>query len=213
MSVRLHRGGKFRGWLGRRLGGDVELGDRAWRRIVHTFGVVVLLYYVVPPGYFVVITTEELVLLILAVLLVMEGCRHLLRWELPMIRPVEERRVASFVYFGVGLVAAVLLFPEPVAVVVVVGTATLDPLIGELRGSPRYARYYPGVPVALYAGMAVTVFAVLTDWSVVEVIVLAAAGALVAIAAEAPNDRWIDDDLAMTIVPGLLLWALVVFWP
>lgn len=213
MTIRLHRGGRFRTWLGRELGGDFELGDRAWRRIIHLLGVLVLLYYVVPPDYFVYVTTQQILFLILIAALVVEGGRHLVRVEVPLIRPFEEDRVASFVYFTVALIAAVLIFPMPIATVVVVGTTFFDPFVGELRLSSKYSRYYPSLPVALYALMAAVLLELLTVWSVAEVVVLAVTGAVVAIAAEAPKHKWIDDDLAMTLLPGLLLWAIVLVWP
>jgi hypothetical protein len=213
VPVRLHRGGRFRTWLGQRLGGDYALGDRAWRRILHLLGLLALLYYVVPPDFFVVVSTQEVLILILAAALIAEAGRHLFRVEIPLIRPVEEDRIASFVYFAVALVAAVLIFPMPVATVVVIGTSVFDPFVGELRGSARFGRYYPSAPVALYAVMAAGVLFALTTWSPVEVILLAIAGAVVAIASEAPKTKWIDDDLAMTLLPGLLLWGLTLIWP
>ncbi len=212
MPVRLHRGGRFRTWLGRKLGGDFELGDRAWRRILHLLGLLVLLYYVVPPDFFVVLSTKEVLILVLAAALVVEASRHLLRVEVPLIRPVEEDRVASYVYFAVALVAAVLILPMAIATVVAVGTSVFDPLVGEMRLSRRYARYYPGVPVVLYALMAGGVLAALTPWGPLEVVVLALLGAIVAIASEAPKYRWLDDDLAMTLLPGLLLAGLALVW-
>jgi hypothetical protein len=211
--MRLHRGGGFRRWLGEKLGGDFALGDRAWRRIVHTFGLAVLIYYVLPPHILVILTTEEFALLLVGVVLAIEAARHILQLELPAIRPFEEDRIASYVYFAVALAAAVLIFPEPIAIVVVIGTATIDPFMGELRLSQRFHRLYPVVPVLLYAGMAFGVLGWMLPGSRIRIAVLALAAAVAAIAVERPNHRWVDDDLAMTLVPAVLLWVLVVVWP
>lgn len=211
--MRLHRGGRFRAWLGARLGGDVALGDRAWRRILHCLGVGVLFYYILPPGFFLVITVEQALLLALAVMLVLEALRHLVGLELPTVRPFEQGRVASFAYFAIALVLAVLLFPKPVGIAVAAGTALIDPLIGELRLSARFRPLYPELPIAAYAVLAGSAFALTSGWSVLEVGLLAVVGAGVAVAAEHPKSRWVDDDLAMTIAPAIVLTVLALAWP
>ena len=154
VPTRLHRGGRFRGWLGRRFGGDGELGDRIWRRLLHLVGGAVVLYYLLPSNVFVVITTQEALLFGLAFVLALELMREVAGLEMPTVRAVERDRVASFAYFAVALVAAVLLLPAPIGATVVLGTALIDPLIGELRLSNRLRAAYPILPILLYAGLA-----------------------------------------------------------
>jgi hypothetical protein len=210
---RLHRGGRFRSWLGARFGGDRELGDRLWRRILHGLGALVVLYYVLPSRLFVVVSTEEVILALLALVLLLEAARQLGALELPTVRPFEKDRVASFAYYSIALVAAVLVFPEPIGATVAVGTALVDPLIGELRGSARFRSYYPGLPITLYTIIGLGAFLATTTRDYDSSLLLAFAAALVAVAAERPKNRWVDDDLLMTIAPALLLLALVTLWP
>lgn len=213
VTIRLHRGGRWRSWLGRRLGGDAALGDRAWRRCLHFAGASVLLYYLLPPGAFLVVPTTTVLLAALAAVLVLEALRLAAGLELPTIRPYERRRLASYAYYAVGLTLAVLLFPRPIAVAVVLGTALVDPLIGELRLSGRWRPLYPALPVAVWAGLGFAAFLLVGAWTIPAAAIAALAGAGLAVAAERPRMAGIDDDLVMTLVPALALTGLLLVVP
>ena len=210
--MRLHRGGRWRAWLGARFGGDAELGDRIWRRCLHFGGVLVLLYYLLPPVIG-PLSAELALLLALAAVLVLEGMRHAAGWELPTIRPWESRRVASYAYFAVALVAVVLLIPEPIAVAAVLGVSFVDPLLGELRlrrvGRPLASLAGAGVYVLLGFSALVLV----GRWSGPGAAVGALVAAVVGVAVESPRWAPIDDDLAMTVVPAVTLWLIVTLAP
>ena len=145
---------------GERLGGDFALGDRIWRRILHGLGAVVLVYFVVPNGFFVFAPKEVILLVLLGLVVVAELLRFTVGLELPTVRDYESHRVGGYVYFAVALTIVVLLFPEPIAVAVVLGTAFVDPVAGELRTAGRSRSLYPAVPVALYAVLAFTSLAI-----------------------------------------------------
>lgn len=211
MGVRLHGGGRTRAWIGRRLGGDEALGDRIWRRCLHVGGLVVLLVFVLPTGVFGPVPVRLVLLLALAVVLALELLRYGGRVELPTIRAHERARVASFAYYAVALVVAVLLFPEAAATAAVVGAALVDPLLGELRAAGV------GRGPALAAGfvawtlLGFTALRLLSGAPGATLLALAALGGAVAVACEGPASVVpIDDDLAMVILPGLLLAAY--FW-
>jgi hypothetical protein len=210
MTLRLHRSGRFRSWLGVRLGGDLELGDRIWRRILHGLCAAVLVYYLLPDGFFLVAPKEFVLLAALALVLVLEVLRHSVGLELPTIRPYEQKRVASFAFFAVALVLAVLLFPEPIGAAVVLGTALVDPLAGEMRvaGFRRLALWT--VPSVAYVGLAFVGLQLVGHWPVVDSIGLALLAAPIAVAVERPKSHWVDDDLAMTFVPAIVLYAVGV---
>lgn len=213
MALRLHREGRFRAWIGRRVGGDAATGDRLLRRGFHVAGVAVLLYYVLPPGFFVVLPTRDVLLLALGVVLGLEAARLGGRLEIPTIRPYERRRVASYAWFAIALVVAVVVFPRVVAIPVVLGTALVDPVIGELRGSPRWGRrLYPWAPVALYAALGVVALAA-GGWSLVRAGIGGGLAAVVAVAVERPQLAQVDDDLVMTLLPAFLLVAVGLVGP
>ncbi len=208
MELRLHRGGRFRRWLGTRFGGDEQLGDRLWRRCLHGIGAAVLLYYAIPDGFFVVLSKQEVLVLALAAVVLLEVLRHGAGLELPTLRPYEEARIGSYVFYALALAGAVLLFPRPIAAAVVLGTAFVDPLAGELRASARWHRTYPVVPALAYAALAFVGLAGIGDWPAVPAAGLALIAAPLAVASEWPKIPWIDDDLAMTFVPAIVLYLV-----
>jgi len=210
MDLRLHGHGRFRRWLGARFGRDEAWGDRLWRRIVHAVGATVLLYYVVPNNFFVVVPKEEVLLGALAAAVVLEVLRHAVGLQLPTIRPYEEHRIASFVFYAIALAGAILLFPQPIAVAVVLGTAFVDPIAGGLRESERARRLYPYLPFAVYSGLAFVGLSLLGGWSTLLAVPLAFLAAGVGLAAEYPKIPWVDDDLAMTFAPALVLYGVGV---
>jgi dolichol kinase len=213
MEMRLHRGGRWRSWLGARFGGDAALGDRVWRRCLHLFGVAVLLYYLLPVQLAPWLSTEEVLLAALAMVIVLEIARHTVGVDLPTLREHEEHRVASYTWFAIGLVVAVLLFPRPIAVAAVLGTALVDPLIGELRLSPARRRWYPAGAGAVYAGLALASFAFVGRWATLPSVAMAVVMTIVALLVESPKLAWLDDDLTMTLVPGALATAVLFFAP
>lgn len=213
MGRRLHRGGRFRRWLGRRLGGGEALGDRAWRRILHGLGAGATVYYLLPTELVGGVSKLDLLLVLLAAVLLLEALRLGAGLDLPTVRPYERRRLASFAFFAIALTLALLLFPVPIGAATILGASWVDPLAGELRGSPRYRRGYPVVPGIVYAGLATSM---LVAWSPIPLLPALGVGAgmaIVALAAEYPKSRWIDDDLAMTLLPAAAAWGLAAALP
>jgi hypothetical protein len=211
MAPRLHWGGRFRTWLGARLGGDFALGDRVWRRVLHGLGAVVLVYYALPDNFFLIAPKADILVAALVVVLLLEILRHVAGLELPTIRAYEARRVGSFALFGTAIVATILFFPMPIAAAVVLGTAIVDPLAGELRLDPRGHSLDLLVPFVAYALLAFAGLALLGRWPVSESAVLASVAAALGVAVERPKVPWYDDDLAMMLVPALALYALARF--
>lgn len=213
MSWQLHRGGRLRRWLGARFGGGADTGDRILRRVFHLAGVAVLVYYVLPPEFFIVLPTRVVLVLALVAVLGIELVRLLGRVEVPTIREYERRRMASYAWYGVALVLAVLVFPEAVAIAVVLGTALVDPLIGELRRDPaRFRRMYPWVPLLVYAGLAALPL-VGFGWGLARAVGFGLVAAVIAVGVERPKLLLVDDDLAMTVVPAVALTALGLLGP
>jgi hypothetical protein len=211
--VRLHRGGRTRTWLGARFGGGYELGDRLYRRLLHCLGALAVLYLILPSGVFVVVPTEVVLLAALEMILVLEFLRHVRGLEMPTIRPYEKDRIASYVWYAIALTGALLLFPRPVAAAVIVGTALVDPLLGELRLRATTPVGSLGPGVAIYAVVAGVAFAVFGGWRGMPLVGFAVLAAIIAVAVEWPTWGTVDDDLAMTLVPGAVLAAILLVWP
>jgi hypothetical protein len=69
----------------------------------------------------------------------------------------------------------------------------------------------PGV--ATYAVLAGVSFAVFGGWPAAPLVGLAVLGGLVAVGVEWPTWGTVDDDLAMTLIPGAVLTAVLLTWP
>ena len=175
---------------------------------MHVSGALVLVYYVVPTNFFVLVPKMYVLLAAFAAVVVIEVLRHMVGLELPTIRAYESRRVASFVFYSLALLLAVLLFPLPVGAAVVLGTAIVDPVAGELRREPSSPVLTVGIPLGAYGLLAFVGLAAIGGWPAGDSALLAAAAAAIAVAAERPKWPWVDDDLAMTIVPALFLYGV-----
>lgn len=208
--LRLHGGGGLRRRLAAAFGRDESAGDVIWRRILHGAGALVLVYYVVPGGFFLVAPKEAVLLAALAAVGVLEVLRLGFGAQLPSMRGYESDRLASYVFYAVALVIAILLFPPPIATAVILGTAMVDPLAGELRSSARWTRLSPWLPFVVYTGLATTSLAAVGRWPWPVAGGLGALAAVVAVGVERWRFRWLDDDLTMTVVPALVLYAVGV---
>ena len=181
--------------------------DQVWRRVVHGSGAFVLVYFVMPVDFFLIAPKEVMLLVALAAAGVIEVFRLGFGTSVPTIRGYEARRPASYMFYAVALVIAVLLFPEPIAAAVVLGTAIVDPLAGELRARPAGRRLQVALPFVVYAGMAGPALALVGGWPWATALTLGLVAAAVAIAVERWRFRWVDDDLTMTVVPALVLYG------
>ncbi len=189
--------------------------NRFWRRTIHVAGALVLLYFVIPGNFGYLpwpSATTVTILLLLEAALILELLRQFGRIKVPLTRPYEEGRIAAYTWYAISLSIAILVFPEAIAVGVVLGVAIVDPLIGELR--LRGARpAYPYVPFAVYLALVFSSLLGVGNWRLTVALPAAFAAAVLAIAAERPRLRFLDDDLLMTLVPATFLWAVLTLWP
>ncbi len=208
MGLRLHTGGRFRRWLGARFGGDFALGDRVWRRILHCLGAAVLIYYPLPNDFFLIAPKLYVLLAALAAVLVLEILRHTVGLDIPTLREYEREWIGSFAVFAVAIVAVILIFPVPIACAVILGCAFVDPLAGELRRLQRGPAVEIGLPFVAYAALAFVGLALIGRWPWADAAGLAALASAIAVAVERPKVWWVDDDLAMTLVPAFALYLV-----
>jgi hypothetical protein len=96
----------------------------------------------------------------------------------------------------------------------VLGTAFIDPLIGELRLRPHTPkRWLWGIPWALFGLLTLIALLAVGRWALGPALLAAAVAAAIAVAVERPKLPYYDDDLAMVLVPGLALTLAVWLWP
>ncbi|MCK4717677.1 MAG: hypothetical protein KAT70_03320 [Thermoplasmata archaeon] len=143
-------------------------------------------------------------LLMVTLVAVFEAARVSRGKRLPGLRGYERRRPASFAYAIVGISLCFLLVPMDIALPAFFGLAFIDPFISLVRhrGFPTY----PIAPIALYALMtSLWFFSVTNMW---KALVLGVTGAIVAVASEKPQNRWVDDDFLMLFMPASFLYAM-----
>jgi len=170
-------------------------------------GAAILIYYYLPTDFFLVAPKVAVLLAALAAVVLIEILRHTAGLELPTIRPYESRRIGSFVFYSLALVVAVLFFPLAVGAAVVLGPAWVDPLAGELRRVSTSIPLTVGVPLVTYELLAVVGLVGFGGWPWAPAVGLAAGAAVIAVAAERPKWPWVDDDLAMMILPAVFLFV------
>jgi hypothetical protein len=168
-----------------------------------------LVYYLLPeeliPGFF----KRYGVVILMAVALIVEAIRLKTGKLVFGMRKYESKQVSAYAWFALGTGLALLFFDMIFVVPVVIGMATIDPIIGEIRH--RKKRLYPAVPSILYAIIMFSCLLLLSDipnWILVYFTLI---GTFFAIYAESWNIKAIDDDFLMIIVPLLALSVFNIF--
>jgi hypothetical protein len=180
----------------------------AFRRAFHIASPAFLVYYLLPADLWIGFSKVYLTLLLWSVTLVIEILRLAFDVDLIGLRDYERGQISAYFWGGTGLTIGLLLFPPPLVVVAMCGMAWIDPLCAWTREKGGY----PVVPLISYGAVAAALLWALTGWSPVEVAMVAAVAAFMAVAAEYPTIKYIDDDFTMQIVPLLgmtLLWTLL----
>ncbi len=136
-----------------------------------------------------------------AVVLALEAVR-LSRHSLvfPM-REYERRKVGGHVWLVVGCAVAVVFFEQRFAMITILGTTLVDPLIGEVR-QRGFARWAPAAGALAWAGQALVWVLVVPLAAPLALIPL---GAFVAVAAEAYNVPHLDDNITMNLAPLVVM--------
>jgi len=184
--------------------------DVALRRIAHFLIALTPLYYALPVELPILsVHRWALVVVFFSGVCVFETYRLWKGITFLGLRPHEKEQIASFAWAAAGITAVLWLCPHDVAAAALVGMAFVDPLAGELRKS-RSDSVAVGSSLALYFALA---FCVLFLWEWRDdalVLVLAALGAVTAVAAERTKVRYVDDDFLMLVVPGAVMTALTL---
>jgi len=179
-----------------------------FRRLFHLASPVFLVYYWIPPDLGnpqTGLTREALLLLSAGTVLAVDLGRLALRIPVFGLRKYEAGRVSAFAWGTIGLALALALFPPLLVIPAFCGMAWIDPLCAWSRRTGRY----PWLPAVAYA----LVFAFLTGGfgglTILKVAALTAIATPLALLAEYPDIRVVDDDFLMTMVPLIALWPLL----
>ncbi len=189
--------------------------ELAFRKAFHLASPVWLVWYWMPPDAWVGVPKDFVLAFFFFGALAIEGVRLVTGWHLPGLRDYERNRLGAYAWGAVGLAFALLLFPGELVIPTFWGMAWIDPVCWYTKRR----RGYPWVPVAAYVALAAALMVLVVPLAPYHTAPLAAwrialyapVAAVLAVAAEAPNLRWIDDDFLMHIVPLLALAALSLF--
>ena len=179
-----------------------------FRRLFHLASPVFLLYYWVPETFGSTrITRQALLLLIAGTVLAVDVIRLALRIPVFGLRKYEAGRPSAYAWGTIGLALGFAFFPWFLVIPVFCGMAWIDPLCAWARRTGRYP-WLPTIAHALVFAFLST--AVQSGLTLLQVAALTAIATPVALLAEYPDIRIVDDDFLMTIVP-LIVLQLVLY--
>ena len=182
-------------------------GRRLMRRAFHIAVSLAVLYYWFPPTIRELgISRETLMVVAFGALSILEGVRL---WRGGLVFPMREyerRQLGGHFWLVLGCVVALLFFEQRFAMITILGTTLVDPLIGEMRGKVRP----PFVLAAGFFAWLAVAIATITVAGLATPLALLPIGAAVAVAAERRKVPRVDDDFLMNVVPLVVLTALAI---
>jgi dolichol kinase len=179
-------------------------GRAVARRAMHIAVSLAVLYWWFPERVVEIgATRDQLVVGATAAVVALEAVR-LRRGRLvfPM-REYERRQVGGHVWLVVGCAVAVLFFEQRFAMVAILGTTLVDPVLGELR-SRGLGRIAPAVGFGAWVTQALACATLVPLDTPLALILL---GGVVAVAAEALEVPRVDDNFTMNLAPLVAMSA------
>ena len=180
------------------------IDEQIYRRFNHTIAACFVVYFLFPSEILGLQRSYFIVFFWLLVVSI-EIARLTKGIKILGMREYEKDRIASFVWFASGSCLLLGLyeigfFPQSLVIATIIMAAYTDPVIGE-------ATKKWGDKNGIICGLACS-FAIYQI--IVGVLFYSIVGSIAAVIAERPKIKWFDDDLAMQIVPMLILFAL--YW-
>jgi dolichol kinase len=193
--------------------GSIEIEAYWFRRVFHTFAASFLIYYILPDEPWINTLKTYFAIGIVFFVFILELIR--IKGVVPSssffgLRVYEEKRPASYVYFGVATLVLLLFFPQQIAIPCILCACFSDPIIGEIRH--RY-----GKKEAYIIGFFVCMFFFIITWHIAEtwiIILISLIGSATAVIGESKKFWLIDDDFMIQMLPAtilLLLWQGFLF--
>ena len=187
---------------------SIDFNAHWYRRVFHVFGASFLFYYMLPDSDWINLLKFWIPPFIVIFAIILEILR--IKGKISSkhffgLRMYEQKRIGSYVFFGVGILILLRFFPQQIAIPCILCACIGDPIIGEVRN--RFGNNY----VYLF-GFFVCMFFFLVSWykaSVNLMIIVGVVGAIGAIIGETQKIWWLDDDFMIQILPGLLL---LIIW-
>jgi hypothetical protein len=178
---------------------------RVFRRTFHVLTSLFVVYWWFPERVVEIdLSRQEIALVGLGVLACFEAYRTHKGWTFFGLRDYEAKRPAGYFWGATGYVTALLLFDQRFAMLTILGTTLVDPVLGEMRAG-KWKKWGP--PTGFAAWCAVALVCVLAV-PLSTPLALIPLGAALAVAAESLPVPYVDDNFVMNIVPLLSLTAV-----
>jgi len=182
------------------------------RKGFHLTSPVWLIWYWMPQDAWVGVRKEAVLVSILSIALLIEAARLITGRHILGFREDESDRISSYAWGSMGLAIGLFFFPGEIVILTFWGMAWIDPLCAYARRRGGY----PWVPFVAYAMLALGVSFLVVPTAVYQTVpvgpsriaVFAILGAVLAVGAEKPNWKHVDDDFLMHVVPMVALAAL-----
>ena len=178
------------------------IDEQIYRRFNHTIAACFVVYFLFP---YEILGLQRKYFIILFWLLVVavEAARLTKGIKILGMRDYEKDRIASFVWFASGACLLLLLYeldlaPQSFVIGTIIMASYTDPVIGE--ANKKYGEKW-GIILGL--GCSFIIYQL-----IIGVLFYAIIGSIVAVIAERPKIKWFDDDLAMQIIPIVVMCLL-----
>ncbi|HJM17068.1 MAG TPA: hypothetical protein QGI59_01010 [Candidatus Poseidoniia archaeon] len=178
------------------------IDEQIFRRFNHTIAACFVIYFLFPAEILGLHRSYFIILFWLLVVAI-ETARLTKGIKILGMRDYEKERIASFVWFASGSCLLLGLyemgfFPQSLVIATIVMAAYTDPVIGE---ATKEWGDKNGIICGLACSFIIYQF-------IVGNLIYSIIGSIVAVISERPKIKWFDDDLAMQIVPMIILVIL-----
>jgi len=187
--------------------GSIQFEAHWFRRVFHTFAASFLIYYMLPDEPWITTLKTGFAVGVVFFVFILEYLRikgKIRSSDFFGLRKYEEKRPASYLYFGVAILILLVFFPQQIAIPCILCACFSDPIIGEIRH--RY-----GKKEAYIIGFLICMFFFLITWHTVDMSIMffvSIFGASAAVIGEAKKFWLIDDDFMIQILPAVILLIL-----
>jgi len=194
----------------RKIINSLEYDPHWYRRVFHTFSASFIFYYMLPDIYWINLVKIWIPVVLLIFIFILEYLRingkvnsnHFFG-----LRMYEEKRVSSYLFFGIAVFILLLFFPQQIAVPCILCASIADPIMGEIRH--RY-----GEKKVYVVGFLVCALFFFVTWYKADfriLIIVSLIGAAGAVIGETKKLKLLDDDFMIQMVPAILLLIIWVF--
>lgn len=178
--------------------------ENYYRRLAHVFASTFISYYFIPDdGYFGVFK-KVLVLCLFLIALTFDMIRlRKKKIKIAGLRDYEENRLGSYVYFGLGTAILLIVFPQQIAIPCIVSASLIDPIFGELKRI--------NISLSYILSFLLSFFIFYSTWlSSRYAVIISLVSALSINLCELKKFKYIDDDLLMQMIPGILISIILM---